>query len=176
MSPDEYAAAQLAAESVYTLNCEQTGQALRNMSNRLLDRASWATHQGHCENGRRPVNEGAGVWQQRMRNPAFWNKVWEYMAEAFKSCDLNCFDDGVAVGQISGVGYCQASVGVGGLNAPGFLSQPPLPVCQTEVYVGCQQGYREAAQDFNGCQQFTQGQFQQVFDESISQDCHVQAP
>jgi hypothetical protein len=64
-------------------------------------------------------------------------------------------------------------VAVNGLNAPGFQAQKPLPLCQNENFVGCLSGYDSTSNTYPGCSAFKTGNFTQVYNESKSQDCHI---
>ncbi len=177
---DDAQAAELMTQSMAGLGCERAGEMLRRLSNQLLGSVQFATQPGNGygsppswdQRGRMRERMRAR-WQRRLQSPRFWQKVWDRLAIAYRSCNRSCFDDGVAVGLISGAGYCSASVQVGGLNAPGFTAQPPLPVCETATFSGCQLGFRQGAQAFNGCQTYTSGAFETVFNEYQSQDCHI---
>lgn len=179
---DEVDAANLMARAVAGLGCDRAGEALRRMSNLLLSNVRLASQKpigrpgmggGWGSDRDRMREEMRARWAGHMRNPQFWKKVWDRLADAYRGCDLTCFDDGLAIGQISGAGYCAASVGVGGLTSPGFAYQPSLPLCQNALFVGCQSGYGQAVSSYNGCSTYTTGQFDSIFKEYQSQDCHV---
>ena len=170
--PDEVMAARLVAEVSQGMSCERAGEVLRRLSNRLLASA---------EDVYRPERPGRPViapgekerWRGHIRSPQFWKEVWDRLAEVYQSCDSDCFDDGVAVGIMSSVGYCSASIELGGLNAPGLITQGRLPLCENSIFVGCQQGYSQGVQMTEGCSLYTQGVYQKVYLESQSQDCHI---
>ena len=112
-------------------------------------------------------------WRLRIRSQAFWQKVWDHMANAYRSCNRTCFDDGQAIGQISATGYCTASIAVDGLFGVGFIAQPPLPVCETAIFAGCIKGYQATPTTIPGCPRYTTDRFASIFQEYISQDCHL---
>lgn len=175
---DEMYAADLMAKAVSGLTCESAGESLRRLSNQLLAGVSFATERNvlpPAPGDRRGKlrEQQRQKWRDRLRSPVFWQRVWDRMSDAYRDCDRTCFDDGVAVGQISGSGYCAASVGVGGLPAPGYTHQAPLPLCQNSIFVGCQSGYRQASRTYDGCQPYTEGLYEQIFKEYQSQDCHL---
>ncbi len=114
------------------------------------------------------------IWERRLKSPKFWQRLWDRLASAYRSCDRTCFDDGSAIGQLSGTAYCSASIGVGGLDSPGFLAQGALPICQTATFVGCQSGYQQAASSYPGCSTFTTGTYDATFKAFQSQDCHME--
>lgn len=168
----------MTAQAIAGLGCDRAGEALRRISNALLANVRMATAP------EAPVTPGDGRsrmreemrrrWRGHMQNPRFWQKVWNRLAEAYRSCELTCFDDGVAIGQISGAGYCAASVSLGGLNGVGGVAfQAPLPLCQNATFTGCQVGYDQAAGAYQGCSQYTSGGYTSVFNEFKSQDCHL---
>ncbi len=175
---DEVQAAAMMAQAISGLGCENAGEALRRLSNQLLGSVRFATDSNflppppHDRRGRMR-EEMRSRWRRHLRSPAFWQKVWERLADAYRACDLTCFDDGYAVGTISGAGYCAASTGVEGLPGPGFAYQPPLPLCQNAVFVGCQRGYQDAALQYQGCSTYTSGTYDSIFREYQSQDCNM---
>lgn len=172
-------AAALMAKAIEGLGCERAGDALRRMSNMMLSGVSEAAEYDRLPPPRsgdrreRARHEARGRWKRNLNSPEFWTKVWDRLAESFRECDLTCFDDGTAIGQLSGITYCSASVELGGLDAPGFVAQSPLPVCGNATFTGCQQGYKQAAQTFAGCSTYMMGSFEQIFNESVSQDCSI---
>ncbi|MGK5082279.1 hypothetical protein WDW37_03160 [Bdellovibrionota bacterium FG-1] len=174
--PDEVDAANMTAQAMGGLGCARAGEALRRLSNMLLANARFV----HSPDSPAQPGELRSVmreemrrrWREHLQSPVFWQIVWTRLANAYRECNLTCFDDGIAVGQISATGYCSASVSVGGLNGPGFMSQPPLPLCQNETFIGCQTGYNQIAGTYPGCAPFTTDGFTSVFNEFKSQDCH----
>jgi hypothetical protein len=112
-------------------------------------------------------------WRRVFSSRLFWENVWDRLVEAYRSCDAGCFENGEAIGELSGAMYCAANIGVDGLPAPGFLAQQPLPLCENQIFIGCQSTYRQSVQKVEGCQAFTQGDYERTFLESISQDCHL---
>jgi len=177
--PAEVDAADIVARASMGLSCDQAGEALRRLSNQLLANVGFAT----TPNPYAPPPPGAPThmnrgqlkkrWREHMRSAEFMQKVWDRMADMYRSCDRVCFDDGVAVGQISGSGYCAASVGLDGMVSPGFKLQTPLPVCETATFTGCQVGYRQAVDQFAGCAAYATGPYEQIFRDSQSVDCHL---
>ena len=160
--------------------CERIGDSLRRLSNAILSSASEANSRDQDlipgdqrSELRRRARTG---WRQTFRSRIFWETVFSRLSEAYRSCDATCMDDGDAIGAISGTMYCAANAGVGGLDAPGFLAQNLVPMCETSIFVGCQQSFRQAAQAYDGCSAYLSGSFEQTFLESISQDCHVELP
>jgi hypothetical protein len=191
--PDEVMAARLVAEASQGMSCERAGEMLRKLSNRLLASAEESYRpapppyaQPPRGGGRRPGAPMPGGprfgetekqrWRGHFKSPQFWKEVWDRLAEAYQSCEADCFDDGVAVGVLSAVGYCSASIEVGGLPAPGLLLQGRLPLCENSIFIGCQQGYAQGVGMTEGCAPYTEGLYRRVFLESQSQDCHLDDP
>jgi hypothetical protein len=160
--------------------CAQAGDVLRDMANLLLQSAHFSaaapgTHPGHpalVRPGERE-EEARSRWNNHLNSQRFWQSVWDRLAAMYRQCDKGCFDDGVAVGQISAAGYCSASIAVGGLNAPGYEAQKPLPLCQNETFVGCLSSYDKTASTYPGCSTYDSGGYTQIYNESKSQDCHI---
>lgn len=169
-SPDEISAANIVNQAMSGLSCAQAGDALRRLSNQLLSMA--ASSQVPPAPGR-PEPDLRRQWREHIRSPQFWSKVWNRMADAYRDCDRSCFDDGLAVGAMSATGYCAASIAVEGLPGIGYLEQPPLPVCETAIHVGCVQNYQSTASQFSGCRPYMQDSFSGIFAEYVSQDCHL---
>lgn len=172
----------LVANSVAARGCEAVGEVLREVSNKLLSGAAGADAPpvaGHgdyvwIEDGRAPGHwERRSAWARNVHDPEYWRRVWARLAEMYRDCDMPCFDDGVAIGQMSAAGYCAASIAVGGLNSTGFTAQLPLPLCENSLFVGCQSGYQQTAATYPGCATYAQGSFEQIFNDSQSQDCHI---
>jgi hypothetical protein len=167
-SADEVSAANIVNEAMRGLSCSDASESLRRLSNQLLSMGV---------SGSQPARPGEPdfkrQWRERIRSHAFWSKVWNRMADAYRSCNRGCFDDGVAVGKISATGYCSASLAVNGLLGPGYLEQPPLPVCETSIYAGCIRGYQETPASIPGCLEYTTQSYHSIFQEYISQDCHL---
>lgn len=176
-NPHEVDAAEIIADAIRDRGCESAGAALRQISNTLLDSSKFETSDnsppiGGDQYARRRY-ENHHRWRANLRNPEFIKEVFARLATMYRECNRECFDDGVAIGQISGTGYCAASIGVGGLNGPGFQAQLPMPVCSTATFVGCQEGYNDAASSFEGCGAYISGGFTDIFNESKSQDCRM---
>ena len=167
---DEISAANIVNTVMQGLDCSQAAESLRRLSNQLL---SMGTASSQPTIPGRPEPDFKRQWRERIRSQAFWSKVWNRMADAYRSCHRGCFDDGLAVGQISATGYCSASVAVDGLLGPGLIVQPPLPVCETAIFVGCLKAYQSTASTFPGCTPYTVNRFQSIFQEYQSQDCHL---
>jgi hypothetical protein len=170
---EELAATRMAQETLHGKDCSQMSEALRELSNRLLSGVMEVRESPTHDPWGRPIGEEKRRWLEAIQSPRFWNNVWSKVSDAYRFCNLGCFEDGVAVGILSGAGYCMAALGAEGLPGPGFLRQPPLPICESSIFVGCQQGYRQAANETPGCSTYTTGSFEAVFRESISQDCHL---
>ena len=172
-------AARLVSEVSQGLSCERAGEMLRRLSNRILSSAEETYRPERPAPGSRPSRPGRDErlqWRGHFKSPQFWREVWDRVAEAYQGCEADCFDDGVAVGVMSAVGYCSASIEIGGLNAPGFAYQGRLPLCENSIFVGCQQGYQQGVGMTEGCGAYTEGVYRKVFLESQSQDCHVDDP
>lgn len=167
---DEVSAANLANHALQGLSCDQAGEALRRLANMTLSMAQSAMPSRPSSPTDPDFKRAA---RERIRSPKFWMKVWSRMADAYRSCNRGCFDDGVAVGQISATAYCSASVSLNGLFGPGYLEQTPLPVCETAINTGCIQTYQQTAKTYEGCKPYTEDTFQSIFYEYISQDCHL---
>jgi hypothetical protein len=159
--------------------CERAGDVLREMADLLLKTANFTARPDSHPPTLIIVRRGEGEeqarnrWSGHLNSAHFWQIVWERLAQMYRECDKGCFDDGVAVGQLSATGYCSASIAVGGLGAPGLEAQKPLPLCQNETFVGCLSGYDRAAASYAGCSAYTSGGYLRIFDQSKSQDCHI---
>lgn len=166
--PDEISAANLVNEAMRGLTCNQAGDALRRLANQIrqLAASSQLPPQPNEPELRRR-------WREHIRSPQFWSKVWHRMADAYSSCNRGCFDDGLAVGEISATAYCAASIALDGLFGIGHLEQPPLPVCETAIHIGCLQGYDRTSAGFQGCSKYTTDSFYGIYNEYKSQDCHL---
>jgi hypothetical protein len=175
---DEVRAIRILQAATRENRCERIGESLRRISNAILSSASEA----NSRDDHLLPRDARGLarlqmresWRRTLRSRVFWETVFDRLMEAYRSCDASCIEDGEAIGVLAGTMYCAANLGVGGLEAPGFLAQNSLPVCETSVFVGCQTGYRQAAQTYEGCTAYTSGSFERTFLESISQDCHVE--
>jgi hypothetical protein len=100
--------------------------------------------------------------------------LWSQLDQIYETCGNKCFNAGAEIGSISAQGYCAASLAVGGLDDPGFISQPPLPFCGQNLVFGCKSEYVAVASfEFPGCRTFTEGTFAQIFDNTVRQDCYV---
>lgn len=107
--------------------------------------------------------------------------LFDRVAAAYDRCQVRCFNEGSAIGEISAQGYCAASIAVGGLYDPGFISQPPLPFCGESLVLGCKSSYIATATHYTyqssygteSCYPFTRGAFAQTFENSVRQDCYV---
>lgn len=173
---NEQVAADMVSRNMTGLGCERMGEALRRLSNQILSSTQQSRRPALPNPGDergRLRQEERSRWDRVSRTPAFWLKVWNRVADAYRGCNLDCFEDGVAVGQISASTYCSASIALGGLDSPGFLPQPPLPLCQNSIFAGCQSGYQSGAASVEGCSNYTAGQFDSIFKAYQSQDCHV---
>jgi len=100
--------------------------------------------------------------------------LWEELEGAYTRCGDVCFDAGAEIGNISAQGYCYASIALDGLYDPGFISQPPLPFCGTNLAIGCKTEYvATAKQDIPACYEYTVGYFEETFENTVRQDCFV---
>jgi len=180
---DERSAANIVNAALRGLDCGQAGDALRRLANQVLalqaagpstppPRPGNPSPRGN-PNPRGNADEIRGRWRQHVQSPKFWKKVWDRMADAYRSCNRECFDDGVAIGTLSATAYCSASVALDGLPGPGYTAQPPLPVCETSIFAGCLRAYGQTAASTEGCAAYTQNQFESIFAEYESQDCHL---
>ncbi|HTL13222.1 MAG TPA: hypothetical protein VL588_12080, partial [Bdellovibrionota bacterium] len=106
----------------------------------------------------------------------YTDTLWQQVEAAYDRCGVRCFAAGSEIGQISAEGYCAASIAVGGLDDPGFIAQPPLPFCGENVALGCKSEYVSTAiYDIPSCARYTQGVFENTFENSVRQDCFVPA-
>jgi hypothetical protein len=106
----------------------------------------------------------------------YTDTLWDQLDQTYTRCGDRCFNAGAEIGRISAEGYCAASLAVGGLLDPGFISQPPLPFCGENLVMGCKAEYVSVAtSQFPGCYAFTAGGFSNTFDNSVRQDCFVPA-
>tara|TARA_Y100000590_G_scaffold449460_1_gene587596 strand:+ start:3050 stop:3460 length:411 start_codon:yes stop_codon:yes gene_type:complete len=105
-----------------------------------------------------------------MKKREYWLDLWERIADVYSECDIGCFEDGEIIGEISAMGFCAASVELGGLTSVGAIDQPRMPLCETSIFVGCEQKYQQTAQSFPGCNHYSK---EPIFQEYMSQDCHL---
>ncbi len=174
---DEIRAVRIFQAATQEARCERIGESLRRISNAILSSASEA----NARDDQLIPRDARGLarlrmrasWRQTLRSRVFWETVFDRLMEAYRSCDATCMEDGEAIGLLSGTVYCAANVGIGGLDAPGFLAQNSLPMCGTSVFLGCQTGYQQAVTTYEGCVTFTTGSFERNYLEAVSQDCHV---
>jgi hypothetical protein len=104
----------------------------------------------------------------------YTDAIWNQLDQIYERCGSRCFSAGAEIGNISAEGYCAASLAVGGLYDPGFISQPPLPFCGFNLVMGCKTEYVSVATyEYPGCSAFTDGYFAQTFENSVRQDCFV---
>ncbi len=104
----------------------------------------------------------------------YTDTLWDELEKAYDRCQVRCFSEGSAIGEISAQGYCAASIALGGLYDPGFIAQPPLPFCGENLVLGCKSQYiQSATSEIQGCFPYTTGGFEQTFDNSVRQDCFV---
>ncbi len=104
----------------------------------------------------------------------YTDQLWDGLDNIYNQCGQACFSAGAEIGSISAQGYCAASLAVGGLTDPGFISQPPLPFCGLSIVLGCKSEYVSVAQfQYPGCSTFTDGWYAAIFDNSVRQDCFV---
>jgi hypothetical protein len=169
----ERSAANLANAAFRGLDCGHASDALRNLTNQILHLESMNSSMPGPGRVNAPGDDVRRRWRQQVESPAFWKKVWNRMADAYRSCNRQCFDDGVAVGTLSATAYCSASVALDGLPGPGYLEQSPLPVCETSIFAGCIQSYATTATTTAACAPYISNQFEAIFAEYQSQDCHL---
>ena len=106
----------------------------------------------------------------------YTEKLFAELDGAYIRCGDRCYNAGAEIGAISAQGYCAASVALGGLDDPGFIAQPALPFCGTNLVFGCKAEYvNTAVYQVLGCRQFTEGYFAETFDNTVRQDCFVPA-
>lgn len=106
----------------------------------------------------------------------YTEQLFNSLDDTYNRCGSACFTAGAEIGRISAQGYCAASLAVGGLYDPGFISQPPLPFCGSSLVMGCKSEYVAVASwEFPGCSMYTQGHFADTFDNTVRQDCYVPA-
>ncbi len=175
---NENGAIEIMNEATNDLVCERLNDATRRISNRLMRIAQLvsdpnATITGPGGRVIKPNPMMIARWKRMLNNKDFWNNLWGRIKEMNQQCDTDCFDDGEAIGQISGIGYCAASTALGGLDGPGLLTQSSLPLCEAQISNGCHKGYWDAASTFDGCQQYTQNSYLGIFTQFQSQDCHL---
>ncbi len=104
----------------------------------------------------------------------YMDAMYASIDNAYEKCGVACFNAGAEIGHISAQAYCAASLAVGGLLDPGFISQPPLPFCGSALVMGCKSDYvYTAAYEFPGCQSYTEGYFSDIFDNNVRLDCYV---
>lgn len=179
---EDIAAAQLFGEESRNLNCENLGDSLIRLSNRMLGMREWVKDPMRERlpppGWRRgmPVGDRDRMrqkWSQHFQSRIWWERLWNHVLEAYRACDVDCFEDGTVIGQISAAGYCGMSLGLEGLEAPGVIAQTPLPVCETATYAGCVDAYRQTAKTYEGCSLYTSGRYQETFNGFVSQDCQM---
>lgn len=170
---DERSAANLVNAALRGLDCGQASDALRRLTNQILQLQASGTRPPPPGRSGGAGEEVRRRWREHVQSPVFWKKVWNRMADAYRSCNRECFDDGISVGTLSATAYCAASVAVEGLPGPGYLEQTPLPVCETSIFAGCVKSYGEVAATTAGCSTYTRDRFEGIFAEYLSQDCHL---
>ncbi len=173
----ESAAAEITNEAVENMRCENLTKTIQLITSRIMTIASIVSNPNATI-----TNSGGKVslpgpklefYKKMLNSKEFWNHLWAQITNIYKQCDMSCFNDGVTIGQLSGTGYCSAAVALGGLDSPGLQTQSPLPLCESQIYVGCQKGYWDAAAQYDGCSQYTQNSYLATFTESQSLDCHI---
>ena len=172
--PNDFAdrdAAFLVGQASDRLNCDQLGDLVTRLSNRVLESRDWGHETGYGPNLTPGERER---WRRNHRSPAFWRKLWNHVTVAFQRCEADCFQDGLAVGQISAAMYCSISEELGGLDDPEFLPQPPLPSCEAGIRAGCVQGYVESVRQSESCRPYATADFREIFLDNVSQDCHIE--
>ena len=104
----------------------------------------------------------------------YTDTLWSRLENAYLEGSRVCFSAGSAIGEISAQAYCAVSMALGGLSDPGFIAQPPLRMCGTEVVFGCKSAYLQYAMTrIPGCSTYTTGYFSATFENMIRQDCWV---
>lgn len=169
-------AAEMFVRHASNLSCGELGNLLRSVSNEILSAHTMPAEvvSPYDSYEERLRKHRANRLKYYLTKPIFAKIVMERLTMAFEGCDQMCFDDGVAIGIISGTGYCHASLELGGIDSEeGFRYQEALPVCQTANFVGCQQGYSQAVNSVPGCLEFASGSYMQSFNEYVSNDCHI---
>jgi len=155
--------------------CEDLGNAMRRLSNAVMMVSKLV--KAHKEGRYRPIlpvmQRAMVVAEQVLANQEFWARLWDRLGTVYRQCDRECFDDGDSVGEMSGLGYCSASVQTEGLPSIGFAIQPPLPLCETSIHLGCIRGYQRAAQEFAGCENYSGGNYAELFREYQGNDCQL---
>ncbi len=169
---DERSAANIVNAALRGLDCGQASDVLRRLSNEVLALQA-SGPRTPPRGGVDPGEEVRRKWREHVSSPKFWKKVWNRMADAYRSCNRDCFDDGISVGELSATAYCSASMALGGLGGPGYIEQTPLPVCETSVFAGCLKAYGDTGATMAGCQPYTKDSFEGIFAEYESQDCHL---
>ncbi len=171
---DERSAANIVNAALRGLDCGQASHSLRRLANQVLQLQAAGTRPAPPP--RPGSNTGEEIrrrWREHVQSPQFWRKVWDRMADAYRSCNRQCFDDGISMGTLSATAYCSASIALSGLPGPGYIAQPPLPVCETSIFTGCVKSYGTTAAGTAGCSPYTTGSFEGIFAEYQSQDCHL---
>lgn len=160
------------------MSCDNLADLVRELSNDILSSQTLppeVIYPGDSPDERRRKFY-ANELRRFMANPRFSRTIMERLTYVFEGCDQLCFSDGVAIGVISGTGYCSASLEVGGLpDEDGFRFQEALPVCETANFAGCAQGYSQAVNSVNGCLGFATGEFAETYNNFVSQDCHIES-
>lgn len=165
------------------LSCDNLGNLLRRISNEVLSAGELPATPTEEERRRSPGSRDEFLRHNRerslrtlLRHPRFLQSIMSRLTEAYRNCNRTCFDDGVSVGQIAGTAYCHATIGVDGLPDSGFQAQERLPVCQTENYLGCEQGFSRVVGTVDGCLAYTTGAYTSAFNHEISTECHIDQP
>lgn len=172
-------AAEMFIRRASNLSCDSLGDLLREISNDILSARTLPPEVIYPGDDReeRLRKQYANQLRGFLDKPNFSKMIMERLTMAFEGCDRLCFDDGVAIGVISGTGYCTASVDLDGISSDdGFRFQEALPVCETANFAGCQQGYSQAVGSVPGCLDYATGSFEQTYNEFVSQDCHIEDP
>jgi len=168
------------AEEASQFRCEQLNELFVRVTRRMFQTQAWI--KAPQEDRRAPPGFRRGgritdsevhrrKWQKHIQSREWWEGFWRSLADAYRACEVDCFEEGQVVGQISALGYCSLSEALGGLTGPGFTSQGVLPVCETSTYAGCLQAYQSTASSMDSCSRYTTGEFAPVFSEFMSQDC-----
>ncbi len=156
--PIDTEAAKWVGDASEGLDCERLGETLRRLSQRA------ATTKGTPREPRK---------LKPFQSEVFWERIWNHLSDTYRSCDVDCFEDGYAVGQISGQAYCGISVALEGLQAPGYRAQGPLPVCENSIFIGCLNGFKDTMKSDVSCRPYFTGRYTTVAKQFQSQDCHI---
>jgi hypothetical protein len=109
--------------------------------------------------------------RERLRSPGFTRAMWYRVTRAYSGCGRSCFDNGEAMGLISGSGYCTLAVALGGTPGDHLWPAPTMTACGHQERTGCETGYRRAAESVPGCWAYASGDSTAGFLGAVNQDC-----